>query len=150
MISWPHEVSVTAGEASSGKGFVLTIRKGEKFFLNGAVVEAVNRTQIRLLNDAHFLLESHVMQEKDATTPLRQLYFVAQAMLMNPSESSQIKKLYVSMSANFQKIIRTPVLSEAVRMATEYVQQDKPFLAMRILRGGFAEEEALLCERRST
>jgi flagellar protein FlbT len=39
------------------------------------------KATIELLNDAAFLLETPVIQASEATTPLRQLYFVVQMML---------------------------------------------------------------------
>lgn len=155
MKSWPDEMAAVAGPslyADERNGFVLTVRKGEKFFLNGAVVEAVNRLQIRLLNDANFLLGSHILQQEEATTPLRQLYFVAQAILMNPSESKKIANLYNMMASNFQGVIYAPPLIQSVDTATEYIKNDKPFLAMRTLRRAFPLEDSILsaCDRSSS
>ena len=38
-----------------------------------------------------FLLESHVLQAEQATTPLRQLYFILQVMLMNPGGADEAR-----------------------------------------------------------
>ena len=37
----------------------------------------------------HSLLEAHVMNVEDVTTPLRQLYFIVQIMLMNRSRHAR-------------------------------------------------------------
>ena len=65
----------------------LTLRAGERLFLNGAVLRTDRKVSLELLNDATFLLENHVLQVEDTTTPLRQLYFAAQAMLMDPQNA---------------------------------------------------------------
>ena len=48
------------------------LKAGERLFINGAVIRAERKTNIELLNDAVFLLEAHVLQPEEATTPLRQ------------------------------------------------------------------------------
>ena len=49
---------------------------------------------LELINDVTFLLESQVMQVDDATTPMRQLYFVVQLMLMSPGDIDQAKAVF--------------------------------------------------------
>jgi flagellar protein FlbT len=54
----------------------ISLRAGEKIYINGAVLRADRKVSIEILNDATFLLEAHVMKVEDASTPLRQLYFI--------------------------------------------------------------------------
>lgn len=61
------------------------LRAGERIYINGAVVMVDRKVRIELLNDATFLLGSHVMQIEEVITPLRQLYFLVQSLLMEPS-----------------------------------------------------------------
>ena len=53
----------------------ITLRAGERFFINGAVIRIDRKATIELLNDVTFLLENHVMQAGDATTLTRQNLF---------------------------------------------------------------------------
>ena len=48
----------------------ITLRAGEKLYINGAVIRVDRKATIELLNDVTFLLENHVMQADQATTPL--------------------------------------------------------------------------------
>lgn len=66
------------------------LRAGERIYINGAVVRVDRKVRIELLNDATFLLGSHVMQIEGATTPLRQLYFLVQSLLMEPSVAGSL------------------------------------------------------------
>ena len=66
----------------------ISLRKGEKIYINGAIFRVDRKVSIELLNDVTFLLENHVMQAEDAITPIKQLYFVIQMMLMSPNNSS--------------------------------------------------------------
>ena len=65
----------------------ISLRAGEKLYINGAVVRVDRKVSIELLNDATFLLEAHVMHVDEVTTPLRRLYFIVQIMLMNPADT---------------------------------------------------------------
>ena len=63
----------------------ITLRAGERVYVNGAVIRVDRKTSLEFLNNVVFLLEQHVMQEEEATTPLRQLYFTVQKMLIEPA-----------------------------------------------------------------
>ena len=67
----------------------ISLRAGSKLYLNGAVIKVDRKVNIELMNDVVFLLESHVLQPDEATTPLRQLYFVVQTILMDPAGASE-------------------------------------------------------------
>jgi flagellar protein FlbT len=46
----------------------ISLRAGEKIYVNGAVLRADRKVSIELLNDATFLLEAHVMKVEDASS----------------------------------------------------------------------------------
>jgi flagellar protein FlbT len=64
----------------------ISLRRRERIFINGAVIRVDRKVNLELLNDVTFLLENHVMQPEDATTPLKQLYFAIQTMLISPHD----------------------------------------------------------------
>ena len=64
----------------------ISLRAGERIYINGAVLRVDRKVSLELVNDVMFLLEGQVMQASDATTALRQLYFIVQLMLMNPTD----------------------------------------------------------------
>ena len=72
----------------------ISLRPNEKIYINGAVVRVDRKVTLELLNDVQFLLESHVLQAEDASTPLKQLYFIVQIMLINPQGASGALDLY--------------------------------------------------------
>ena len=65
----------------------ISLKAGERIYINGAVVRAERKITLQFLNDVVFILETHVMQAEETTTPLRQLYFVVQALLMDPKNA---------------------------------------------------------------
>jgi flagellar protein FlbT len=72
----------------------ISLKPNEKIYINGAVIKVDRKVTIELLNDVQFLLESHVLQIDEASTPLRQLYFILQVMLMNPTGASQAYDMF--------------------------------------------------------
>ncbi len=86
----------------------ITLRANEKIFINGAVLKVDRKTSIELMNDAVFLLEAHVIHERDATTPLRQLYYIIQLMLMEPGERAENKAMFHQQIAAMQAVYTIP------------------------------------------
>ncbi|AZO28107.1 MULTISPECIES: flagellar biosynthesis repressor FlbT [Mesorhizobium] len=72
----------------------ISLKPNEKIYINGAVIRVDRKVSIELMNDVQFLLESHVIQADQASTPLRQLYFIVQIMLMNPSGASEARDMF--------------------------------------------------------
>ena len=87
----------------------ISLRSGEKIYVNGAVLRADRKVSIELLNDATFLLEAHVMKVEDASTPLRQLYFIIQIMLMNPNDSQAARAMFIRIVMDFFSFLPTPL-----------------------------------------
>ena len=71
----------------------ITLRAGERLFINGAVIRIDRKASIELLNEVTFLLETHVMQTEEATTLVRQIYFAVQIMLMDPTAAASAAPL---------------------------------------------------------
>lgn len=63
----------------------LSLKPGEKFVLNGAVLtNGDKRTSLVLQNKACVLREKDIMQSEDATTPARRIYFPVMMMYLDP------------------------------------------------------------------
>jgi flagellar biosynthesis regulator FlbT len=69
-------------------------KPSEWIFINGAVIRVDRKVSLELLDDLNFRLESHVPQAEEATTPLRQIYFVAQTMLMDPANAEATSDVF--------------------------------------------------------
>lgn len=122
------------------------LKRGEKIYINGAVLKIDRRASIEFLNDVDFLLENHVMQADEARTPLRQLYFVVQTMLIDPVNAGVTNELYKHLSHRVAQALESPQLREVVRATDECVGNGRYFDALKQLRSGFAQEEQLLSE----
>ncbi|MEM8852380.1 MAG: flagellar biosynthesis repressor FlbT [Pseudomonadota bacterium] len=126
----------------------ISLRAGERIFLNGAVLRVDRKVTLELMNDATFLLENHVMQVEETTTPLRRLYFAAQAMLMDPANAAGSRALFDSLAGDIQMAIPSGRLGGGVEDAVQHVGAGRPFHALRCLRNLFDEEAQLLAGSR--
>lgn len=66
----------------------LSLKPGEKFVLNGAVVSnGDKRTSLVLQNKACVLREKDIMQPEDAATPARRIYLPIMMMYLDDSDT---------------------------------------------------------------
>ncbi|TGD95608.1 flagellar biosynthesis repressor FlbT [Methylobacterium nonmethylotrophicum] len=122
----------------------LSLRAGERIYINGAVLRVDRKVAIELLNDATFLLESHVLQAEDATTPLRQLYFAAQTMLIDPGQAGAARALYDGLRSGLLATTGEVELHEGLAAAHALVEAGRLFEALKLIRGLYPLEAALM------
>lgn len=118
----------------------LSLRGNERIFINGAVLRVDRKVTIELLNDATFLMEAHVLQAEQATTPIRQLYFIAQAMLIDPSNTDRVRHAYVEVDNAIVASDPGPQIMSALAAARNFLGAGRPFEVLRILRGLFESD----------
>ena len=121
----------------------ISLRAGERLYINGAVLRASQKTTIELLNDANFLLEGHVLQPEDATTPLRQLYFALQTLLMEPASTTALDAYRVMHEGTSQSFSTTDVVV-GLRLVGKLVEAGRIFEALKTIRGLFPIEDNIL------
>lgn len=122
----------------------ISLKSGERIFINGAVLRVDRKVALEFLNDVTFLLENHVLQPEDANTPLRQLYFIAQMILINPEGKEQtlvmFRKSIVMLLTCFQD---DEVLAELKRI-DGMVASGRAFDALKAIRGLYVVEDRIL------
>ncbi|SFJ51539.1 flagellar biosynthesis repressor FlbT [Methylobacterium brachiatum] len=120
----------------------LSLRGRERIFINGAVLRVDRKVTIELLNDATFLLEAHVLQAEEATTPIRQLYFIAQAMLIDPKNAERVRSAYDAVEWTYLDRCADPSVASALATARNFLDAGRPFDGLRVLRGLFEPDVA--------
>jgi flagellar protein FlbT len=96
---------------------------------------------IELMNDATFLLETHVMQAQDATTPLRQIYFVVQVMLMDPASARSTAQLAHSLIGKALGAFDSTQIRAGLEAVSELIGRSRYFEAMKALRAMYPLEK---------
>ena len=121
----------------------ITLKANEKIFINGAVLKVDRKTSIELMNDAAFLLEAHVMVERDATTPLRQLYFIVQLMLMEGKERPENRAMFARQSVAMADVYEDPAILDGLAKVVGLVGRSRLFEALKAIRALLPVEAAL-------
>ena len=115
-------------------GLKITLRAGERIFVNGGVLKVDRKVSIELMNDVIFLLEQHVMKPEETTTPLRQLYFMIQMMLMDPSLHMKALTMAKESVGNLLTSVRDGKVRQGVLEAAELLESDRAFEALKKVR----------------
>lgn len=122
----------------------IRLRPGEKLYLNGAVIKVDRRVSFDILNNVAFLLESHVLQAAEANTPLKQLYFVVQSALMDPSDIERVSGLIDSMLKNTIRNFSNRQVVCSLQDIEGLVIRRKYFEALRIIRSLYVIEDEII------
>ncbi len=126
------------------QSFRLSLRAGEKIYINGAVLRVDRKVTLELLNDVTFLLENHVLQPDEATTPLRQLYFVVQTMLIEPAGQDEKNALFREFFSALRDAVDNPEMLDRLNEIEQLIEDGRQFDALRTIRSLFDLEEEIL------
>jgi flagellar biosynthesis repressor protein FlbT len=124
----------------------LSLRAGARIYINGAVIRVDRKVTLELMNDVVFLLESHVLQADQTTTPLRQLYFVLQTILMDPVNAATSLYLYKAVFETTLRSFTNEVVVSGLKTVAELVAEERIFDALRTIRGLFETEDKILSQ----
>jgi flagellar protein FlbT len=104
----------------------LSLKPGEKFVLNGAVVQNGDRRGVLLLqNKASVLREKDIMQAEEAVTPSRRIYFPVMMMYLDEQNAGAWHEEFVRRLQEFMGAISNPqVLAECVNVSRHVLQRE--------------------------
>lgn len=122
----------------------ITLRANEKIYINGAVLRVDRKTSIELMNDAVFLLEAHVMLERNATTPLRQLYYIVQLMLMAPQDIAENRIMFLNQHVSMLTAYRDAAILDGLARVASLVEKSRYFEALKLTRTLLPIEDRIL------
>ena len=123
----------------------LSLKPGEKFVVNGAVIQNGDRRGVLLLqNKASVLREKDIMQPEEANTPARRIYFPVMMMYLDPSDVSTQYEEFVVRMTEFRSVIKNPeTLKECISCSKE-VMAGQYYKALTRCRNIMAYEEECL------
>ncbi|WP_420404649.1 flagellar biosynthesis repressor FlbT [Nisaea sp.] len=80
----------------------INVKPGEKFVVNGAVMVAGKKgASLVLQNEATILLGKDIMQEEDANTPAKRIYFTILLMYLDQDQSDQYRGVFLELVESF-------------------------------------------------
>ena len=104
----------------------LSLKPGEKFVLNGAVVQNGDRRGVLILqNKASVLREKDIMQMEEVTTPARRIYFPVMMMYLDEASAPKVYDEFVRRLSEFMGVIQNPtVLAECVGISKSVMSKE--------------------------
>ncbi|SOE18193.1 flagellar protein FlbT [Hoeflea halophila] len=122
----------------------ISLKAGERIFINGAVLRVDRKVALEFLNDVTFLLENHVLQPEQATTPLKQLYFIVQMMLINPEGAEQAMSMFRKSVVMLLTCFKNEEVLTELKHIDGMVTQGRAFEALKAIRALYPIEEKIL------
>jgi flagellar biosynthesis repressor protein FlbT len=104
----------------------LSLKPGEKFVLNGAVVQNGDRRGVLVLqNKASVLREKDIMQAEEANTPSRRVYFPLMMMYLDEANAARYYDEFVRRLTEFMGVIRNPeILADCVAISKHCMERE--------------------------
>ncbi len=120
------------------------LKSGQRIYVNGAVLRVDRKVAIEFLNDVTFMLDSHVLQVEDATTPLKQLYFSIQMVLMDPSTAETMRDVLNRILEDVISAFKTTDILLELSKVRDLLQRERYFESLKLLRALFPLEAEIL------
>jgi len=123
----------------------LSLRPGERFVVNGAVIQNGDRRAALILqNKASVLREKDIMQPEEATTPARRVYYPIMLLYLDHGDPDQAYSEFALRLAEFTSAVRNPeALADCVGVSRE-VMGGEYYKALMRCRKLMAYEDDLL------
>jgi flagellar protein FlbT len=121
---------------------IIDLKPGEKVLIGDAVITNDNqRTRLHISGDAPILREKDVMQEEDADTPCKKIYFLVQCMYLADNERDYYDK-YFTLIREIQEA--APTSSLFFMKINDMILQGHFYKALKESRELVKHEEELL------
>ena len=122
----------------------LSLKPGEKFVLNGAVVQNGDRRSVLILqNKASVLREKDIMQVDEVNTPARRVYFPVMMMYLDETSAPKVYDEFVLRLTEFMGAIRNPDIQAECVAASRHVMAREYYKALMSARKLVDYEERL-------
>lgn len=114
----------------------IQLKPKERVIINGAVIEGHpdNRTEIVVMNNASVMRQKHILQESEADTPVKRLYFALQMLYID----EDARPVYEQSFSKYHKDLADTFSLEPIKISLglikEAVDAGKYYDAMKVCR----------------
>ena len=122
----------------------ISLRAGEKIFINGAVLRPDRKVTLAFLNSVTFLLEQHVLKPEDTNTPLKQMYFMIQTAIMDPKAADSALEMAKGSLSLLRAAFENQEILAELSVVDDLLSRGRNFESLRVIRRLFAKEEVIL------
>ena len=124
----------------------IQLKPKERVIINGAVIEghSDNRTEIVVMNNASVMRQKHILQEGQADTPCKRLYFTLQMMYIDEDEREKYKPSYQRFFKDLHDTMTLPTIKTSLDLIDRSVESGKYYDALKVCRELIKVEAELL------
>jgi flagellar protein FlbT len=123
----------------------LSLKPGEKFVLNGAVIaNGDKRATLVVQNQAAILREKEILQAEDATTPARRVYFPIMMMYLDPANFDSYYDEFALRMTEFMHAVTNPEMLAICVLVSKEVMRGEHYRALIHCKTLFAYEDERL------
>jgi flagellar protein FlbT len=123
----------------------IELKPGEKFIVNGAVIVAGRSgASLALKNKAVLLRGRDVMQEDEATTPARRLYFSLMLMYIDAERLDEHRAAFNRYLADYAAATTLALTRDKLRAIAEHADAGSFYAGLKLCRDLIALEDGIL------
>lgn len=123
-------------------GLIIDLKPGEKILIGEAVItNDSQRARLHIAGNAPILREKDVMQEEEADTPCKRIYFLIQCMYLARNPGDYHKK-YFGMVEEIQKA--SPSSSFFFMQINDHIMNGSYYKAMKVAKELIEHERELI------
>ena len=123
----------------------VNIKPGEKFVVNGAVMVAGNKgASLVLQNEATILLGKDIMQEDEAKTPAKRIYFTILLMYLDDQDRKQYYPIFMKLIEDFMEATTFKEVRKTLLHIVQDVNAGKYYRALKTCKALINYESEVL------
>jgi flagellar protein FlbT len=114
----------------------IQLKPKERVIINGAVIEGHpdNRTEIVVMNNASVMRQKHILQESEADTPVKRLYFTLQMLYIDEEHRGGYEASFRKYHADLADTLKLPIITTSLVLIDSAVKDGKYYDAMKVCR----------------
>ena len=126
-------------------GLKITLKPKERMIIGGAVItNGDSKCDLIIENKVTLLREKNILNEEEANTPARRIYFVIQLMYIDEEHLTTHHKNYWDLASAF--IQAAPSALDRIKQISEYIVSSRYYMALK-LAGKLIEYEQEVIKR---
>jgi flagellar biosynthesis repressor protein FlbT len=130
-------------------GLKITLKPGEKMIIGGAVITNANtKTQLVIENRVPILRQKDILNEENADTPAKRVYFIIQLMYIDEANLVNYHDTYWRLVRDLLKV--APLTLPVIDQISEFIVNRDYYHAMKTAKKLIAHEEEAIHEAPSS
>jgi flagellar protein FlbT len=132
-------------DIQDGMALKINIKPGERIVVNGAVITiAEGGSALILQNHAVFLRGKDIMQQEDATTPARKIYFFLMLMYLDTEAQALYYSTFMDYMNDLMQATTLREVADSLMIIFRHVQRGDYYKALKVCKALVDFENELL------